>query len=195
MRLLKQLININIVALVALAVVSCTSSEEKSIKQMLGQVIHADGDSMLVVVDGTDTIAMHRTAKSADMPFVKDSVVLYYVMDNDGQLHIEDVIILNHNEPVLNNVTAMLIGKWEIDTKETKNAPFSQMHFDSSLKGYIKTCDGLMNSIDWMLRGKNVIYGSGLTSNVYKYKVVRVDANTLTVTDRVNEYKLVRLQN
>ncbi|MCQ2235795.1 MAG: hypothetical protein MJZ18_02230 [Bacteroidales bacterium] len=195
MNLFKQLINLNLIALVAAIVAGCASSEEKDVKQMVGQVICTQGDSMLVVVAGKDTISMHSTIKATDMPLEKDSVVLYYVMDNNGLVHIEDVIVLNHNEPVLNNVTAMLIGKWEIDDIEGNDAPFKEMLFDKSLKGYVKTGDGILSGIDWLLKGKNVTYGNGVSTNSLKYRVLRVDANTLTVTDQVSEYRLRRLFN
>lgn len=195
MNLFKQLINLNLIALVAAIVAGCASSEEKDVKQMVGQVICTQGDSMLVVVAGKDTISMHSTIKATDMPLEKDSVVLYYVMDNNGLVHIEDVIVLNHNEPVLNNVTAMLIGKWEIDDIEGNDAPFKEMLFDQSLKGYVKTGDGILSGIDWLLKGKNVTYGNGVSTNSLKYRVLRVDANTLTVTDQVSEYRLRRLFN
>ncbi|MCQ2216711.1 MAG: hypothetical protein MJZ31_12450 [Bacteroidales bacterium] len=194
MDFVRQLIRLTLIALTAATFMGCSSQEEKEVRRLYGKVVEAEGDSMLVVVAGTDTISMHRTNRFAEMPIVMDSVVLCCVIDSEGQVHVEDLIILNHNKPVLNNVTAMLIGTWQINDEDSE---LRQLSFDDTLKAQALKRGGRLQDVDWLLKGKNVIYGSGKSesSDAEQYRVVSVDAHTLTVSDQMNGYTFMRLCN
>lgn len=195
---IKDILRLGLTVILLTTAISCTSSVEETqpeVKHLVAKVIHSHGETMVVVANN-DTISLSRTCgancKYTDVPLGQDSVVLYYVMDNSGKMHVKDVIVLNHNEPVLNNVTAMLIGTWELDNEESN---IKEVSFDETLKAQMVTKAGKMLDISWLIKGKNIVYGSGIKSNIDQYQIVRVDANSLTISDNRSVYTLKRLYN
>lgn len=197
-KIFKNLQRLGLAVILLTTAFSCNSSVEGSrteVKHLVAKVIHSHGETMVVVANN-DTISLSRTCgancKYTDLPLGQDSVILYYVMDNSGKMHVKDVIVLNHNEPVLNNVTAMLIGTWELDNEDSN---IKEVFFDESLKARILTKAGKMLDISWLIKGKNIAYGSGINSDINQYQIVRVDANSLTISENGARYTLKRLYN
>ena len=163
------------------ALSACTESGQTRNDITYGTVIYVNDEQITLSQDGGSTTAIalprqQNTLSDIATCFLHDSVAVAFHFDGDGKPYADKLFVIKHSNPTMNNVSAMLVGKWrQIDTNG---------HMAMNL-----CADATANVNDVAVQRWNV---SGKDVNIVcadknrSFKLLRVDARTLCIADESN---------
>lgn len=174
-------INILVICFLCIATSSCNNTNKQlDSKTASGIVIENSINYISIKTNNGDTLTYSTyelNRDSVDKVFLEDSVLVKYQYI-DGIATISDIVVINHNLPFINNISAMLVGTWNNnDTTNINNPNKLIFNTDSTLE--IITTDN-KECLKWYIDGCNIMTHDTLSTN--SIAVVRVDDNYLTIS-------------
>lgn len=154
----------------ALFVMTACSHNSQNINKIYGTIDNVGRDS-LVLVAGHDTLYLahtHNPECTHSNYIAGDSVMIVY-HDQD----IDDIAVIAHSQPGIDNASVLLIGTWDAENY--------RITLSSDNSATIED-DGDLCECQWMLSKNNVLmcFGSE-AAETRSYNLLRVDNDSLIV--------------
>jgi membrane carboxypeptidase/penicillin-binding protein PbpC len=162
-----------------LVIVGCNSSQSET-QTATGRVIETSINFLSIETDNGDTLTYSTydiDRDNIDKVFIEDSVIVTYNYKN-GIASVSDIVVINHNLPFINNISAMLVGTWSNDDSSTIEVPNKLIfNTDSTLEIIVSNNK---ESLKWYIEGNTITTHDSSKTNTIS--IVRVDNNILTLS-------------
>lgn len=175
----KTFILVLFIGLMSLVIVGCNSSQSET-QTATGRVIETSINFLSIETDNGDTLTYSTydiDRGSIDKVFIEDSVIVTYNYKN-GIASVSDIVVINHNLPFINNISAMLVGTWSNGDSSAIEVPNKLIfNTDSTLEMIVSDNK---ESLKWYIEGNTITTHDSSKTNTIS--VVRVDNNILTLS-------------
>jgi membrane carboxypeptidase/penicillin-binding protein PbpC len=175
----KTFIFVLFIGLMSLVIVECNSSQSET-QTATGRVIETSINFLSIETDNGDTLTYSTydiDRDNIDKVFIEDSVIVTYNYKN-GIASVSDIVVINHNLPFINNISAMLVGTWSNDDSSTIEVPNKLIfNTDSTLEIIVSNNK---ESLKWYIEGNTITTHDSFKTNTIS--IVRVDNNILTLS-------------
>lgn len=173
--------HISILCFFTAIITSCsTSTSEKEISTEKGRVIETSPNYLSITTSNGDTLTYSTydiNKNNIDKVFLEDSVIINYTMVN-GIATVSDIIVINHNLPFINNISAMLVGTWHVGDSADINMPNKIIFRTDSTLEIINP--EYSEDRKWYMDGKTI--ATQCTTAIKNISVIHVDSNKLTLS-------------
>lgn len=171
-------------SLIAFAAIahSCTGEAHRGVA---GKIISCTDSTLTLSANNGDTLqfVINRNAIGNDIVVPDDSIAISYT-DSCGVRLANDIVVICHNNPFINNKSALLVGKWGLVYQYTDGSQREytiQFNVDSTFETHIPAAADYHT---WVLSGDSVLFqrldtGSN-SKSILSYKLIRVDIDSLT---------------
>ena len=174
----RNRMKLNYVILLCLLSATMLTTCKSELRYTASGCVVESAHNYVTIVSGSDTLTYsiaNLERDSQDKILYRDSVLITYINDF-GFCDATSLIVVGHNLPYINNRSDMLLGTWR-NEKQSMELTFNS---DNTVDIH---AEGEPTREQWIVDGKNVIFGNLVAEKSSQLGLVRVDNSTLTLSD------------